>query len=86
MREEMRESIQINLENYAHEEAHEEANDRAKGDCCGVKIENLRYYKGWLEGWLVGVCMALNLTMTKEGEEWFIRNGRRQVIARYGHS
>jgi hypothetical protein len=30
--------------------------------------------------------MALNLTMTKEGEEWFIRNGRRQVIARYRHS
>lgn len=80
MREEMRESIQLNLENYAHEEA----NDRAKGDCCGVKIENpfLRYYKGWL----VGVCMALNLTMNKEGDEWVIRNGRRQVIARYGHS
>jgi hypothetical protein len=29
MREEMMESIQLNLENYAHEEA----NDRDKGDC-----------------------------------------------------
>ena len=80
MREEMKESIQLNLENYANEEA----NDRAKGDCCGARIENpyLRYYKGWL----AGVCMALNLTMDKEGDAWVIRNGRRQVIARTGHS
>ena len=79
MREEMKESIQLNLDNYVNEEF----NDQAKGDCCGINIENpfLRYYKGWL----VGVCMALNLTMNKEGDEWVIRNGRRTIIARSKH-
>jgi len=80
MREEMKESIQLNLENYAQEEF----NDRAKDFATAVNIENpyLRYYKGWL----TGVCMALNLTMEREGDGWVIRNGRRQVIARSGHS
>ena len=44
MREEMKENIQLNLDNYVNEEF----NDQAKGDCCGINIENpfLRYYKG----------------------------------------
>lgn len=79
MREEVKDSIQMNLDNYVQEEF----NDTTKGNCCGLAIENpfRQYYKGWL----YGVCMALNLTMDKEGDEWVIRNGRRTVIARSRH-
>ena len=78
MREEVKEVIQLNLENFAMEKF----NDAAKGDCLGVKIENpfLKYYQGWLNG----VCMVLNLTMEQEGHHWVIKNGRHQVIAQTG--
>ena len=76
MRDEYIELLKDHLDAFVNEIM----NDKFKGPCSGVQIPNpdLAFHRGYLNG----MCCALNCSFEREGDTWFIRDGRKHVIAK----
>lgn len=78
MKEEIQAVIQAHLENYVREILNDKFKSRTVPGSFAMPNPDLKYELGWLNA----ACMCLNLSYSKEGDFWVVRNGRRTIIAK----
>lgn len=78
MKEEVQAVIEDHLDNYVREILNDKFKSQSDPGAFMLPNPDLKYETGWLDG----VCMCLNLSYSKEGDFWVVRNGRRSIIAK----